>query len=397
MRSLQQSFTVTFQYAVHFTEKLFNLDNAVFSNVFQSDDNIGTRKLFFVVDESVQQAMPHLLTDIQTYIADHGSIMQLCGDIFLVPGGEQCKNDKSWVEKILEAVNRNGVDRHSYIIAIGGGAILDMVGYAAAIAHRGVRHIRIPTTVLSQNDSGIGVKNSINYFNKKNFLGTFTPPYAVLNDFDFLRTLNDRDWRAGIAEAIKVALIKDAEFYQFIKANTTALNNREMPAMQQLIHRCAEMHMHHIAGRTASRPDPFEMGSSRPLDFGHWSAHKLEQLTHYSLRHGEAVAIGIGLDSTYSYLSGMLTKNEWEDIISTIRNLGFELYVPELSMYLDEENRAKSVLNGLVEFREHLGGQLTIMLLDKIGHGIEVHEMELARIIQAIGTLESLKNEKVIV
>ncbi|MES2733278.1 MAG: 3-dehydroquinate synthase [Bacteroidota bacterium] len=397
MRSLQQSFTVTFQYAVHFTEKLFNLDNAIFSNVFQLDENIGPRKLFFVIDESVQQAVPHLLSDIRTYVAAYAETMQICGEILLVPGGEQAKNDRLWVDKILEEVNSHGIDRHSYIIAIGGGAILDMVGYAAAIAHRGVRHIRIPTTVLSQNDSGIGVKNSINYFNKKNFLGTFTPPYAVLNDFDFLRTLSDRDWRAGIAEAIKVALIKDAAFYQFIKTNITALNNRDMPAMQQLIHRCAEMHMQHIAGRSGGRPDPFEMGSSRPLDFGHWSAHKLEQLTRYSLRHGEAVAIGIALDTTYAYLAGMLTKTEWKDIISTIRDLGFELHVPALSQNLEEENQVKSVLNGLVEFREHLGGQLTIMLLDKIGHGVEVHEMDRSRIIKAIQTLESLKNEKVIV
>jgi 3-dehydroquinate synthase len=384
MRSLQQSFTITFRYAVHFTEKLFSIDNPTFESVFPPEADQKVSKLFFVIDEGVLEKNPTLLSEIRTYVAAHASRFQLCAEPMTVTGGEQSKNDPQWVEKILEAVNDYGIDRHSYILAIGGGAVLDMVGYAAAIAHRGVRHVRIPTTVLSQNDSGIGVKNSINYFHKKNFLGTFTPPFAVLNDFDFLRTLDDRDWRAGISEAIKVALIKDADFFRFIQDNVTALNNRDMEAMKQLIHRCAEMHMQHIAGK-----DPFEMGSSRPLDFGHWSAHKLEQLSNYSIRHGEAVSIGMALDTTYSYLSGRLSKAEWEQVIATIRDLGFDLYAPELSLHL-EENQAKSVLNGLTEFREHLGGQLTIMLLDKIGHGVEVHEMDRSLVIQSIKTLESL-------
>jgi 3-dehydroquinate synthase len=384
MRSLQQSFTVTFRYNVHFTENLFSLGNPTFLSVFPKEGKQTVTKLFFVIDEGVVQARPALLPGIRAYVDSQANAFQLCGEPLVVPGGEQAKNEPEWVEEILQAVNKYGIDRHSYIIGIGGGAVLDMVGYAAAIAHRGVRHIRIPTTVLSQNDSGIGVKNSVNYFNKKNFLGTFTPPFAVLNDFDFLRTLDDRDWRSGIAEALKVALIKDADFYQSIKTSIKALNNRDMEAMYQLIHRCAEMHMQHIAGR-----DPFEMGSSRPLDFGHWSAHKLEQLTHYQLRHGEAVAIGIAMDTTYSYLSGRLSKLEWEDVMATLLELGFDLYVPALSQNLEAANQAQSVLNGLAEFREHLGGQLTIMLLEKIGYGVEVHEMDRTLIIQAIQLLES--------
>ncbi|MBC7919844.1 MAG: 3-dehydroquinate synthase [Ferruginibacter sp.] len=381
MKSLQQSFTVTFNYTVHFTENLFDPQNPTFRSVLRDDGHAGERKLFFVVDSGVHQATPALLGDIHAYAAAQPGAFQLSGEPLIVPGGEGAKNDPGLVERILEAVNTHGIDRHSYLVAIGGGAVLDMVGYAAAVAHRGVRHIRVPTTVLSQNDSGVGVKNGINAFNKKNFLGTFAPPYAVLNDFAFLRTLHERDWRAGIAEAIKVALIKDAAFYRFIKENAKALNHREMPAMQQLIHRCAQMHLQHIAGR-----DPFETGSSRPLDFGHWAAHKLEQLTHYSLRHGEAVAIGMALDTTYSYLSGRLPRAEWKDVMDTLRDLGFKLFVPELAQNLDTP--ANSVLKGLSEFREHLGGQLTIMLLDRIGHGVEVHEMDQAHLLQSIQALE---------
>ncbi|UJH90698.1 3-dehydroquinate synthase [Antarcticibacterium sp. 1MA-6-2] len=206
----------------------------------------------------------------------------LCADPLVIPGGEGVKNEKIYVEQILEASNTYGIDRHSFIVAIGGGAVLDMVGFATAIAHRGIRHIRIPTTVLAQNDSGIGVKNSVNAYNKKNFLGTFAPPFSVINDSTFLKTLDPRDWCAGISEAVKVALIKDASFFEWIEANVEKLASREMPPMEELIYRCAQMHLDHIAGG-----DPFESGSSRPLDFGHWAAHKLEQLTNYNLRHGK--------------------------------------------------------------------------------------------------------------
>lgn len=98
---------------------------------------------------------------------------------------------------VHEAIDRHHIDRHNYVLAIGGGALLDMVGLAAATAHRGVRHIRLPTTTLAQADSGVGVKNGINAFGKKNFVGTFSPPYAVINDFAFLDSLSDRDRRAG--------------------------------------------------------------------------------------------------------------------------------------------------------------------------------------------------------
>ena len=132
-----------------------------------------------------------------------------------------------------------------------------MVGYAATVAHRGIKHIRIPTTVLSQNDSGIGVKNGINYKGKKNFLGTFAPPAAVFNDNQFLLTLSDRDYRSGISEAIKVALIKDHDFFLWLENNADALVKRDVEAMDYLIKRCAQLHLEHIGGA-----DPFETGSA---------------------------------------------------------------------------------------------------------------------------------------
>ncbi len=128
----------------------------------------------------------------------------------VVPGGEHVKNDPALVTRLQQRLVELGIDRHAFVVGIGGGAFLDLIGYVAATTHRGIRHIRVPTTVLAQNDSGVGVKNGVNAFGMKNLLGSFAPPFAVLNDADFLRTLHPRDKIAGIAEAVKVALIRDA-------------------------------------------------------------------------------------------------------------------------------------------------------------------------------------------
>ncbi len=382
MNHLQQSFRVQFTYNVFFTERLFDLTNPLLSDFFaQQTVNDTRRKLLFVLDSGVVEVHPDLPTNLKTYFAEQSAV-DLVPELLLIPGGEGAKNDPALVEKIVDAVDRYGIDRHSYVVAVGGGSVLDLVGYAAAISHRGIRHVRIPTTVLSQNDSGVGVKNGVNYRGKKNFLGTFAPPVAVFNDSTFLTSLDDRDWRAGISEAVKVALIKDGPFFDWLETNAEALAARDLTAMEYLVHRCAELHLGHIAGG-----DPFEMGSSRPLDFGHWSAHKLEQLTDFKLRHGEAVAVGIALDTVYSNQLGWLTDADTNRVLRTLRTLGFALHHPML-----DANGSAGILKGLTEFREHLGGQLTIMLLQGIGRGVEVHEIDADGVRQAIATLKELNS-----
>lgn len=367
MKHLSQSFSVKFEYQVYFTTGLFNKTNNLFNDFLQgSGTPASLRKILFVADKGVLDAHPKLIAEIQEYFAFSNHV-RLIPDILVVPGGEVVKNDITYFDSVVEAVNTYGIDRHSYIVAIGGGSVLDMVGYAAAVSHRGIKHIRIPTTVLSQNDSGIGVKNGINFFSKKNFLGTFMPPAVVFNDDDFLKTLTDREWRSGISEAVKVALLKDEQFFNWIEKNTGALVQRDMETMNYLVWKCAQLHMEHIAGN-----DPFESGSSRPLDFGHWSAHKLEYLSNFEVRHGEAVAMGIALDTVYSDLSGRLPSAQSTRIIQTLQSLGFEVSHPLLQ--IDKDN--SPILAGLEEFREHLGGQLTIMLLNAIGEGEEVHEID---------------------
>jgi 3-dehydroquinate synthase len=383
MDFLQQSFNVRFDYKVFFTTHLFSRENPVLQEFLRIEKRSDTPpKIFFVLDESVVAHHPDLVDRIKSYFKEFPSL-HLVDEMLIIPGGEAAKNDEQLFYQIVTAVNTHKIDRHSYLAAIGGGSVLDLAGYAAAVSHRGIRHIRIPTTVLSQNDSGVGVKNGINFFNKKNFLGTFAPPVAVFNDFHFLTTLEDVDWRSGISEAIKVALVKDATFFHWLVDNATLLARRDLPAMQYLIRRCADLHMQHIRSG-----DPFEMGSSRPLDFGHWSAHKLEQLTGFSIRHGEAVAIGIALDSVYSHLSGRLSEDALEQILELNKALGLGITHPLLEVSDDKS----PLLQGLEEFREHLGGRLTITLLNGIGKGAEVHEMDGSMIRKASQWLKNKSN-----
>ncbi|MDR6561904.1 3-dehydroquinate synthetase [Arcicella sp. BE140] len=193
-----------------------------------------------------------------------------------------------------------------------------------------------------------------------------------------MKTLDERDWRSGISEAVKVALIKDITFFEWLENKSVLLAHRDEESMNEHIFRCAELHVQHI-----SSGDPFESGSARPLDFGHWAAHKLEYLTNFEIRHGEAVAIGIALDCVYSYLKGMISEDALDRILLVLENLGFDLYHPALA-----ENDKINLWKGLNEFREHLGGRLTITLLEGLGKGVEVHEIDFELVKQAVDFLE---------
>lgn len=381
MSFIQRTIKVSFEHRVHFTRNVFAPDNSLLKNVL-AEGSAHRAKTLVVLDEALSVAQPELIKQIEQYFSSWSAVVQLVCPPLIVEGGERTKNSYFHVSEIHSQIDRFHIDRHAYVIAVGGGALLDMVGLAAATAHRGVRHVRIPTTTLSQDDSGVGVKNGINAFGKKNFIGTFAPPFAVINDFEFLKSLPERDKRAGYVEAVKVALIRDREFFETLERDGDLLAKFDPQAMQALIYRCAELHMNHIA----SSGDPFETGSARPLDFGHWAAHKLEQLSDYNIRHGEAVAIGIGLDVIYSRNIGLLDATSCERILNLLEKLGFELFANEL-LNIDAENQIL-VLKGLEEFREHLGGELTITLLKAIGQGIEVHDINLPKMLDSIYELQ---------
>ena len=373
-----QRIRVPFEYPVVFSRGLLDPTNETLSwALTRLEPDLEPRALF-IVDDGFARAWPGVRDDIEAYTTRHR--ITLAGPVREVPGGEACKADHTTVDAVLQWIAQSRLDRHAYVVALWGWAMLDAVGYAAALAHRGVRLIRIPTTVLAQNDAGVGVKNGINAFGAKNFLGTFAPPYAVLNDPDWIRTLPARDRIAGIAEAVKVGLIRDAAFFGWLEQHASALASGEPIATATMIRRCAELHLHHIA----NSGDPFERGSARPLDYGHWSAHKLEVLSEHALRHGEAVAIGMLLDAQYAALEGPLQP----DVVGRLSALLGALGLPRWHEALD---RPDDVLRGLEEFREHLGGQLTITLLAEVGRGVEAHAINEDRMRESIRRLRDLR------
>jgi len=373
-----QRFSVPYEYTVCFTDGLFNTANELFANTLSRHEPDKRHRLIVFIDQGVADASPATCAAIKNYCSEYSEQLDLTTPPILTVGGESIKADWKLIEQMQQTLVDHHIDRHSYIVAIGGGALLDAVGLVAATAHRGIRHVRVPTTVLAQNDSGVGVKNGINLFSQKNYLGTFSPPFAVLNDYGFIRTLPPRDKIAGIAEAVKVALIRDTDFFQYLQRNAHALATFEQNAMQYMIMRSAQLHMRQIA----TGGDPFETGSARPLDFGHWAAHKLETLTAFELRHGEAVAIGLALDARYSVLAGLLSQGCEIEICNLLEQLGFKLWHQALGER--DASGAYQVLAGLNEFREHLGGELTITLLQAVGVGVEVHSMDESLVAESI-------------
>ncbi len=371
---IRREITLTWCHQILFTRGAFSSENPLLGDLLDGLEGRATKVLVFYDDQL------ELGNSVETYFAERSALALVAAPLAL-PGGEAAKNDWGLVESIWEAIHDHQLCRHSYVIGIGGGAILDLVGFAAATAHRGIRHVRMPTTTLSQGDGGVGVKNGVNYFAKKNWVGNFAIPHAVVNDFAFLESLPERDKRAGLIEAVKVALIRDRAFYERLEDLAPALGRLEREAVEEVVQQSAAHHVDHIAGGG----DPFEQGSARPLDFGHWVAHKLEQLSGFGIAHGEAVAIGMAIDLLYSVRVGLLLEETADRVLRLIESLGFSLYAPELEKKDSLGNL--EILQGLEEFREHLGGELTITLVPELGQKVEVHEMQREEVLQALGIL----------
>lgn len=370
---------LTFKHRIVFTRDVFGAGLQDFAEVFA--DATGEKRGLILIEDAVARAWPGL-----EFVGREGmrSIGFEIAGIAVLPGGEQVKSDDALVREVWRLIDTEHLDRHSYVVAIGGGAFLDAVGFAAATAHRGMRLVRLPTTTLAQCDSGVGVKCAINGFGKKNWIGSFAVPYAVVNDFAFLQSLDPNTRRAGLIEAVKVALVKDRKFFEWIEARLAGLSALDTPLLEACVERSAMLHARHIA----EGGDAFESGSSRPLDFGHWAAHKLESMTGGELSHAPAVAIGLALDVLYSVEVGLVPSSLAGRVLAVISGLGLAIFHP----VLDQRDACgrNVVLDGLEEFREHLGGRLTVMMLGGLGRGVDVHELDTEALGRCIDRLCSM-------
>ena len=363
-KSLDVSFSANFVHRVRFTDDVLGKDQSTLAEILTPSGNRPPRVQFWV-DEDVARADTGLLDKIRNFTDCYADQILRIGNIQKVPGGETIKNDIHILEQMLKSFHASDLDRRSYVVVVGGGAVLDAVGFAAAIAHRGIRLVRLPTTTLAQADSGVGVKNAVNLFGKKNWIGTFAVPWAVINDAKLLTTLSDRDYICGFSETVKVSLLKDAGMFDHICKHASRIRSRHDDSAAAIIRKSAEWHLRHIT----SGGDPFEVCEARPLDFGHWSAHKLEAMSDFAIRHGEAVAIGLAIDTIYSSMVLGFPKADARRVLQCLKDLGFTLHA---SFSYDQN----TLFAGLEEFRQHLGGRLTLTMLRGIGNPINVHEID---------------------
>jgi len=365
-----------FVHRVRFTRGALDATNPALRELFIEDNAVSSRRAVVLIDEGVAAANPNMERNLRAYAAAHAGGMPAIAEVLTVPGGEPAKLDMRVTDLTVDLVERHRIDRKSFVIAIGGGAVLDAVGYGAAIAHRGVRLVRLPTTVLAQDDAAMGVKNGVNRFGKKNFVGAFAVPYGVLCDESLLASLPPAVFRAGFSEAVKIALLRDPELFAALEERGASIAACDLDAASQIIRRSAQLHLGHIV----DGGDPFETHEARPLDFGHWAAHRLESMSSYGLSHGDAVALGLLLDCRYSNLKGWLSDADHARIRGCIAALG-------LPMRHALFGEIDLLLSGLEEFREHLGGRLTVTMLRDIGHGFEVHELDAALVRRAAAEL----------
>jgi 3-dehydroquinate synthase len=337
MMRLEQTIHVTFRYAIHFTRDVFKPQNRLLLDLMCGRQ---PRAVVFL-DAGLEQARPGLPAEIRAWFAAHRDRAEL-GVLESLPGGESCKTGPRHYQQVVQTLRDSGLDGPSYVVTVGGGAVLDVVAFAAALVRRGLRQIRMPTTVLAQSDSGSGLRAALNLRDGKDFLGTFAPPWAVVNDFHFLRTLPRRDRIAGIAPAFQVAILKDPAFLSFLTARAAALREGDDSAMEQMIMRCAELHAAQVRNR-----DPREAAAGGVLDFGHWSAHALEALTGYRLRHGEALAVGIALDLMIARNRGLLGPEQHRAIMRAMTAAGLPLW--HLALHCRQEGGTLSIQRGLAE------------------------------------------------
>ena len=363
-------FSVPYRHRVLFTQHCLDGRNPSLATLL-AEPTPAPRRAIALVDGGVADAWPTLTHDLERTLRAFPDMPELCC-VERTAAGEATKQDDRTAQRVVQLVDTHKIDRQSYVLSIGGGAVQDAVGYGAAIAHRGCRLVRIATTTLAQGDAAMAVKNGINTGGKKNFTGTFSVPWGVVCDTAFLPTLPAWAWAGGFSEAVKIALLRSADFFAQIERAAPQIAARNMEAALPVIHQSGLLHYRHIV----TGGDPFETRSARPLDYGHWLAHRLEALTHGQLAHGQAVSIGVAVDTLYSACAGMLPMSEAHRVLHTLHALG----LPVSHALLAD---AAPLAAGLEEFREHLGGRLTLTLLTGIGAPVDVHQLDHALLARA--------------
>ena len=300
----------------------------------------------------------------------------LKNEAVILPDGEKYKNLEV-LNQIYDGLLRNRFDRNTTVIALGGGVVGDMAGFAAASYQRGVHLIQIPTTLLSQVDSSVGGKTGFNHPSGKNLIGAFHQPTAVLVDIETLETLAAREFSAGLAEVVKIAAIRDAEFLDWLENNSAAIMAREPGAITGMIKRSIANKADVVA------EDERESGVRALLNFGHSFAHALETLTNYTLYlHGEAVSIGMMVAGRLSEIRGLCASGFSDRLGKLLQSFDLPLDLPAK---LDPAD----ILETMKLDKKVIAGSARLILVESAGQGFIDSNSERAQIVAAIKTSQT--------
>lgn len=288
----------------------------------------------------------------------------------ILPDGEQYK-DFQHLHLIFDALLEAGFNRDCTVVALGGGVVGDMAGYASASFQRGVNFVQIPTTLLSQVDSSVGGKTGINHPLGKNMIGAFKQPEAVIADMAQLSTLPDRELSAGLAEVIKYALLGDIEFLVWLEQNMDKLVARDTGLLAEAVYRCCAHKAHIVA------TDETEKGDRALLNLGHTYGHAIESYMGYGVwLHGEAVATGMVMAASLSEKLGWISKADVERVKNILKQANLPVACPKIPVeeFLGYMSHDKKVLNG----------QLRLVLLQSLGKAVITKEFTQDKLILSI-------------
>lgn len=351
----------------HPNDAVFNLDEPTVANL------AGSCPVLLVVDETVWQ---HYGGAIAAYANRH---LALVG-VHRVSGDEKDKTLET-VSSICQFASDAKLPRRGMIVGVGGGVVLDVAGLAATLYRRGVRYLRVPTSLIGLVDVGVGIKHGVNFSGKKNLLGSFFPPYACVNDKRFLRSLPQRHVAAGIAEIIKIAVVADPELFVLLERFGAPLTDERfqtLPAVADEVLVRAEAAMIDELAQNL-----FEDNLQRLSDFGHTFSPKLEMESDHSLVHGEAVALDMLVSAAIGVAQGLCDSLLLTRMTRLYRAVGLPTANGLLEPVL--------LMDAAAETRAHRGGALNLVVPISIGSSVFVQHISLAHIEGALNVIGSLE------
>lgn len=328
--------------------------------------HISGRKVLVVSNETV---LPLLQDKIKSALDGYDYRM------LALPDGEQYKTLESLNIIYTELLN-NHYDRHCTLIALGGGVVGDITGFAAATYQRGVHFIQVPTTLLAQVDSSVGGKTAVNHELGKNMIGAFYQPLSVLADITTLNTLPPRELSAGLAEVIKYGLIRSNDFFEWLEINFSKLLNLDPKALGEAIERSCRCKAEIVAA------DEHEQGLRALLNLGHTFGHAIETFVKYQgWLHGEAIAVGMLLAAEFSHRCGHLSENDVNRIKKLLANINLPTDPPA-------NMRAEDFLQLMARDKKVKDGKIRLVLLERIGHAIISDNYSMEALTDYLGWVE---------